>query len=191
MLLSSSIICSTGQALAANNIKTSSQGGGGAGIDNSKIRWARAFHDTVLGSGSVDLVDVELEILGDPYFMVDSGMGNYSAASTSQNETVDGTAEFQRSECDIILNFRTPIDYNEETGGMTFPEDTIPVDAFSGLYRVVQVTNVFNGGSFKQRLKLLRRRNQPQDISQTGTQDKAVKVTDATPEQTAYSPYKN
>jgi hypothetical protein len=186
-----SAISSTGQALAANNIKTSSQGSGGAGIDNSKIRWARAFHDTVLGSGSVDLVDVELEILGDPYFMVDSGMGNYSAASTSQNETVDGTAEFQRSECDIILNFRTPIDYNEETGGMTFPEDTIPVDAFSGLYRVVQVTNVFNGGSFKQRLKLLRRRNQPQDISQTGTQDKAVKVTDATPEQIAYSPYKN
>jgi uncharacterized membrane protein YeaQ/YmgE (transglycosylase-associated protein family) len=185
-----SAISNTGQVLTADNTKTSSQGGGGAGIDNNKIRWARAFHDSVLGSGSVDLVDVELEIIGDPYFMVDSGMGNYSAASTSQNETVDGTAEYQRSECDVILNFRTPIDYNEETGGLTFPEDTIPVDAFSGLYRVVQVTNIFNGGSFKQRLKLLRRRNQPQDISQTGTQDNAIKIIDATPEQTVYSPYK-
>lgn len=184
-----SAISSTGQVLAVDQLQTSTQGSGGAGIDNSKIRWARAFHDSVLGSGSMDLVDLELEILGDPYFIVDSGMGNYSAPAADTNITEDGTAEYQRSECDVIVNFRTPIDYNDVTGGMTFPEDTIPVDAFSGLYRVVQVTNIFNDGKFTQRLKLLRRRNQPEDINQPATSDKSNKVVDATPEQTAYSPY--
>jgi hypothetical protein len=35
----------------------------------------------------------------------------------------------------------------------------------------------------------LRRRNQERDIKQVPAQDKAVKVKDATPEQTVYSPY--
>lgn len=182
-------ISSTGQVLTATNNKTSTQGSGGSGIDNNAIRVARAFHDTVLGSGSMDLVELELEILGDPYFIVDSGMGNYSAPVVSTNETADGTLEYQRSECDVIVNFRTPIDYNENTGVMTFPEDTIPVDAFSGLYRVVQVANSFNNGQFKQRLTMLRRRNQPEDINQPATTDQANKIVDATPEQQVYTPY--
>ena len=185
-----SAISSTGQVLTAQNIKTSTQGSGGAGIDNNKIRFARSFHDSVLGSGSMDLVELELEILGDPYFIVDSGMGNYSAPAASTNETNDGTLEYQRSECDVIVNFRTPIDYNENTGTMTFPEDTIPVDAFSGLYKVVQVSNSFSNNLFKQRLTLLRRRNQPADINQPATTDQAIKVVDASQQQTVYSPYR-
>jgi hypothetical protein len=183
-----SAVSNTGHILQVDQLNTSSQGGGGAGIDNNKIRTARMFQDIIINS-SVDMVSLELEIFGDPYFIFDSGMGNYTAASSSLNETADGTIEYQRSEVDIIVNFRTPVDYDEDAGTMTFPEDTVPVDAFSGLYRVVQLTNLINDGRFTQRLTLLRRRNQEQDIQQTGTDDKAVKITDAQPSQVAATPF--
>jgi hypothetical protein len=181
-------ISSTGHILQVDQLQTSSQGGGGAGIDNNKIRTARMFQDIIINS-SVDMVTLEMEIFGDPYFIFDSGMGNYTAGAESMNETVDGTMEYQRSEIDIIVNFRTPVDYDEDKGTTTFPEDTVPVDAFSGLYRVVQLTNLIRDGKFTQRLTLLRRRNQEQDIKQTGTDDKAVKVTDAQPTQVASTPF--
>ena len=183
-----SAISSTGQVLAVDQLRTSSQGGGGAGIDNNKIRTARMFHDIIINS-DVDLVSLELEILGDPYYVFDSGMGNYTAKDIDQNETENGDIEYQRGETDILINFRTPVDYSEEIGTMVFPEDTVPVDAFSGLYRVTSLVNNFSNGRFTQRLTLLRRRNQERDIKQVASQDKAVKVTDATPQQQVYSPY--
>ena len=177
----------TGLTVQSFTNNTSSQGNGGAGIDNSKIRWARNFHDNILGSGSMDLVEVDLEIFGDPYYIVDSGMGNWTDSPGDLNSTASGQVEYQRSECDIILNFRTPIDYNPETGGMTFPEDTIPVQQFSGLYRVIQIINEIRGNKFTQTLKLLRRRGQPEDTNTTG--DNPVKVKDSTPTQNMASPY--
>lgn len=170
---------STGLATQVYVNSTSLQGGGGAGIDNSKTRWAKKFHDQILGSGSVDLVEVKLQIFGDPYFIVDTGMGNWTDQPDSLNETASGQIEYQRSECDIILNFRTPIDYNPETGGMIYPENTIPVSQFSGLYKVVAIENRFTGGTFTQELTLLRRRGQPEDTNNAGTTNQAIKVKDA------------
>jgi len=178
----------TGATVQSFNQSSSTQGGGGAGIDNSKIRWARQFHDNILGSGSMDLVEVDLEIFGDPYFIVDSGMGNWTDAPGDLNSTANGQIDYQRSESDIILNFRTPIDYNPETGGMIFPEDTIPVQQFSGLYRVTKITNEIKGNQFTQVLKLLRRRGQPEDTNTTG--DNPVKVKDSTDSQNMATPFK-
>jgi hypothetical protein len=184
----SSAISSTGQILQVDQVKLSTQGGGGAGIDNSKIRTARMFHDIIINS-NVDLVSLELEILGDPYFIFDSGMGNYTAKDIDANETENGDIEYQRGEVDIVVNFRTPVDYNDETGTMDFPEDTVPVDAFSGLYRVTNLVNQFRGGKFTQRLTLLRRRNQEIDTKVPASDDKAIKIKDASPQGTAYTPY--
>lgn len=182
-------ISSTGHVLQMDQLQTSSQGGGGAGIDNNKIRTARLFQDIIINS-SVDMVTLEMEIFGDPYFIFDSGMGNYTANSEGMNETVDGTMEYQRSEVDILVNFRTPIDYNDDNGSMIFPEDTVPVDAFSGLYRVIQLTNLIRDNKFTQRLTLVRRRNQEQDIKQTGTDANAIKITDAQPSQVSSNAFK-
>ena len=177
----------TGLPAQSYVINTSTQGNGGSGIDNSKIRWARNFHDNILGSGSMDLVEVDLEIFGDPYFIVDSGMGNWTDSPGDLNSTSSGQIDYQRSESDVLLNFRTPIDYNPETGGMIFPEDTIPVQQFSGLYRVTKITNEITNGQFTQTLKLLRRRGQPEDTSTTG--DNPVKVRDSQSNENMASPY--
>ncbi len=170
---------STGLATQAFVNSSSTQGGGGAGIDNSKIRWARTFHDQILGNGSVDLVEVKLEIFGDPYFIVDSGMGNWTDQPGDLNSTAGGQVDYQRSEVDVILNFRTPIDYNPDTGGMIYPEDTVPVTQFNGLYRVTAIENKIQRNMFTQELTLLRRRGQPEDTSTTGTADQVNKVKDA------------
>ena len=160
---------------------SSTQGSGGAGIDNSKIRWARQFHDQILGNGSVDLVEVRLEIFGDPYFVVDSGMGNWTDEAGDLNSTAGGQVDYQRSEVDVLLNFRTPIDYDTDTGGMIFSKDTVPVTQFSGLYRVTAIENRIQQNKFTQELTLLRRRNQPEDTNTSGTSDQANKVQDASP----------
>ena len=173
------------QQLSVSN--SSLQGAGGAGLDDSKVRIAKMFNDNIINS-FVDLVQLDLEILGDPYYIFDSGMGNFTAGQTDENTTANGSMEYQRSEVDVIVNFRTPIDYKDD-GNVLFPEDTIPVDSFSGLYRVTTLTNSFNNGQFTQRLKLLRRPNQPQDIKQSGTNDKTVKMTDANASQQSYTPY--
>lgn len=129
---------------------------------------AKNLHNTLLNS-DVDLITADLEIWGDPYYIPDSGVGNYTAAQgPSINITADGSIDHQRSEVDIIINFRTPIDYSTYSGLMEFPGDTIPVDSFSGLYKILGVTTIISGNKFTQSLNLVRRKNQSTDgISST------------------------
>lgn len=127
---------------------------------SAAINLAKNLHNTLLNS-DVDLITADLEIWGDPYYIPDSGVGNYTAGpGPSINITADGSIDHQRSEVDIIINFRTPIDYSTESGLMEFPGDTIPVDSFSGLYKILGVTTSISGNKFTQSLNLVRRKNQ-------------------------------
>ncbi len=139
----------------------------------------KGFNDAIVNS-NVDLVTANMTIWGDPYYITDSGMGNYSAKETEFfNLTSDTTMDYQSGQVDIRLNFRTPIDYNPDTGGMIYPEDTVPVTQFNGLYRVTAIENKIQRNMFTQELTLLRRRGQPEDTSTTGTADQVNKVKDA------------
>jgi methyl-accepting chemotaxis protein len=165
----------TGNADAGTTrISTSSEYGsanavGGVEVETAPIRNARQFHDAIL-NGQGDMVQLTMTILGDPYFLSDTGMGNYTAdLGPYTTVTADGTMDFQRTEIDIAVNFRTPLDYGSD-GFIEMLDDTIPVSPFSGLYKVVSVRNTFQGGEFRQELELVRRRNQDADLSSsTGT----------------------
>jgi hypothetical protein len=126
------------------------------------INLARQFQDSLMNS-NVDLITADLEIWGDPYFLPDAGMGNYTAArGPTITMNSDGVLDFQRNEIDIVLNFRTPIDYTNE-GNMQFPGDVLgtkAVKGFSGLYQVIRASSTISGNQFKQTLKLIRRKNQ-------------------------------
>lgn len=144
--------------------------GGGRGSNTTAVRIARDFHEALVNS-NVDLINIEMEIMGDPFFMADSGQGNYSALPNplfKKSLTIDNTPSHEQHEVLMKLNFRTPIDYKAD-GGMEFPSDTQPVKAFSGLYRVFQVSNIINGGQFKQILKAIRIANQENDTGTLGT----------------------
>jgi len=133
----------------------------GTEIDDQKIRIARQFHDAIVNS-DVDLVQLKLDIMGDPYYISDSGLGNYNSPNVGVlNINGDGAMAYQNSEVDILINFKTPIDYkDDDSGTMLFPEQTTKLTPFSGLYRVIFVRNSWQNNKFVQTLTLIRRPNQ-------------------------------
>ena len=171
-----------GGGIMRNSNTTAVMGGGGLGIDNDKLRVAAEFHTNVL-QGGVDLVILDLTIHGDPYFIADSGMGNYTAGIASLNETSDGTVNYQTSEVDILLTFKTIIDYNEN-GNVTFSV----VPAYSGLYKVTMLSNNWQGNKFSQTLKLIRRRLQDEQQISGGGEDNSV--TTAIPQEETQANYR-
>jgi hypothetical protein len=174
---------SSGGRKAADDHKVPTGNEGGGGNDNVAISVARQFNEAIINS-KADLLTMELSILGDPYYIADTGVGNYNAPPGSgPGITADGTMNYQSNEVDVVVNFRTPIDYRED-GTLEFPQDTVPVKAFSGLYRVLIVRNSFAGGKFQQVLELVRRPNQEEDIGVPGTPGPEGKLmTPAKPEE--------
>lgn len=131
---------------------TSTDRRGGGGAETQATRAARVFHDAIT-KGS-DMIQLNMEIWGDPYYITQSGLGNYTSKQASANLNTDGTANYQSGEVHITVNFRTPIDINQATGLYNFAgSKSAPVVQFSGLYRVLEVTSSFSNGAFKQTLK--------------------------------------
>jgi hypothetical protein len=122
---------------------------------------ARMFHNSFVSG--VDLMHASLTIKGDPYYLVDSGVGNYTAAGQKM-VTDDYTMFVSNGQIFVEVVFRNPIDY-ADNGIMTFYDDVKTangskiVNEFSGLYRVIRVTNKLANNRFEQVLELLR---QPQ-----------------------------
>jgi hypothetical protein len=145
-------------------VKPNSVDGGGP-VLHPESQIARDFNEALVNS-PVDLITVDLQIMGDPYYICDSGMGNYNALQVPGvlNINKDGTMEYENGEVDIELNFRTPIDYGQNY--MEFPGNgTAPVGQFSGLYQVIMCTNSFSNGQFTQTLQTIRRKQQPSDTN--------------------------
>lgn len=138
--------------------RSSFDGKGGGGAETNSTRVAKLFHDAL--TNGKDLVNLDLEIMGDPYFLATSGMGNYTSKETNYaNLTADGEVNYQNGEVDIVINFRTPIDINQMTGLYDFG-GAVAVNQFSGLYKVTNVTSTFNKGKFTQKLTGFRRQGQ-------------------------------
>lgn len=142
----------------ANEVGTDNLGGGG--LETGATRAARLFHNA-LTSGA-DMLNLDLKILGDPYFIAQSGQGNYTSKPLTHNLNEDGTVNYQGGEVDIVVNFRTPVDINQTSGLYDFGKASGSVAAlqFSGVYQVINVVSNFSGGQFTQTLSGPRRANQ-------------------------------
>lgn len=130
---------------------------GGSGEKTTEQNVAENFQRAFLSGNSADLVTVDLEILGDPYWIVDSGLSNYFAGATSETSQVtnDGTMNYESGNIYVYLTFRTPADINEKTGLYDF-SIAGKESPFGGIYRVNMCENIFQEGVWKQKLKLLR-----------------------------------
>lgn len=147
-----------------DTIKTRSGGKGGPSSDDPGTIAARQFHDAI--TEGADMVELDMEILGDPYYLGDSGMGNYSAQATNLSGlNADGGINYQDGNVYINVKFRNPIDINMNTGRYDFDGKLVP--QFSGLYMVTKVENMFKGGKFTQTLSL--NRMVGQDVKDTGS----------------------
>ena len=130
-----------------------------------------------------DMVNIRMEILGDPAWISQSQFIPLNAKSFAQGtgKGTDPDIDYWRAnrnriwndelrcyntdvaEPIILLNFRMPTDINDRTGVYELQSDQSA--AFSGLYRVVQVEHNFVDGRYTNSLHLTRFNNQGVDIS--------------------------
>ena len=110
---------------------------------------------------SMDMIDVKMDILGDLYFLSDSGINSNYLAEYGPNSQIkaDGAMNWEGSEIFIYITWRNPVEPNLGTtgkGGLyNFPNSGKPTP-FSGIYKVKSVENKFSGGVFTQTLDLAR-----------------------------------
>lgn len=137
---------------------------GGAGNDDVRAAIARDFHNAVINNNA-DLINIEFEILGDPYWLTDSGIANYYSVAALDNPavTIDGAMTYEGSDVYTYLYFATPIDIDDQTGLYKGIEES----PFSGIYKIVTVQSSFNDGIFKQKLSAIRMKGQPTDFDMT------------------------
>jgi hypothetical protein len=131
---------------------------GGSAGESQATRVAKMFHDAILNG--MDMMNISMDIVGDPFYIANSGMGNFSSPQTSLiNVTKDGQVNYQNGEVDIIINFRTPTDLDQITGTYKL-KNTKLAQEFSGLYKLTTITSKFRNGKFTQSIQGFRRTGQ-------------------------------
>lgn len=157
--------------------RTTTEGGGPT--DDRKSIIAKTFHEKLLNTPE-DMLSAEMEILGDPYFLISSGTANNTESKPGASNITDtGAMDYQNGEVDIILNFRTPVDIDPETGLADFSSTEV-AKGFSGLYQVISVMNKFSQGKYTQTLNMIRRPRQTEGGSgpelKEATKDEQYKI---------------
>jgi len=106
----------------------------------------KSMHDAVITN--TDMITCEIEILGDPYFLVTGGIGGGRPNLDDKAITKNGEAPYQVKDVHILLEFQNPKDVDSSSGNTSIE--------WSGVYRVQKVTSKFSDGLFTQRLKTVR-----------------------------------
>ena len=133
----------------------------------------KSMHDAIITN--TDMITCEIEILGDPYFLVTGGIGGTRPNLTDKSITANGEAPYQIRDVFILLQFQNPTDV-----------DSLKVNAknksveWSGIYRVQSAVSKFSDGLFTQRLKLVRIPGQWSNTSNTAIGPLSVNITDDT-----------
>ncbi len=156
-------VISAGTPLAIS--EDTNQRASGLDVDSPEVQVARQFNEKIVNS-NVDLLQLQLQIVGDTYYLPNSGMGNLVIADFRQrNKEIDfGSAEmdYLNKQVHVEVNFNTPVDINEDTGDMNLAtiqgaekKDNVKLGVFSAIYRVTKVRSEFQGGRFIQDLDLV------------------------------------
>lgn len=143
---------------------------GGASADDIDIRIARMFEEAILLD--TEMITLEMDILGDPYYLTPSGSFVLSHSPTAQGSMIknNGTMASEEGEVRVYVSFRTPIDAPVDGSLFIFPDSGIMESPFSGLYKIKSVKSKFAEGMFKQTLSLFRDRGQqPEDLKAVRT----------------------
>ena len=123
---------------------------GGTSGETIGSRAAKLFHDAMIKNE--EMQKITFEIIGDPYYISTSGLGNYTDTQLStKNITKDGSANYQNGEVHISINFRTPTDINQTTGLYNLKNSEL-CHQFSGLFQLLQVQHRFKSGKFTQEI---------------------------------------
>ena len=126
-----------------------------SGNADNKINYprSRTLFGSVVGnldSVNKEMMNIELEIRGDPYWLGHSNIEVNLNVPDNLNQLPEDFAEYVGGDNMFYLSFRSGQAPNEDTGLMEFTTNNQFVDGF---YSVVEVKNTFSNGRFTQVLK--------------------------------------
>ena len=123
----------------------------GSDEDNKTSMTQKSNYQLMNLENVTDLVNVELEIRGDPYWF---GRPRKVSNAKQKNIKQDFPDQYQGS-CHFLLDTRFGEEYSLDDGLI----HTDQLDIFAGMYQVIVVTSNFQQGVFKQYLKAIRMMN--------------------------------
>lgn len=129
----------------------------GLNDDNGQI--VNIFTQIMKNPGA-DLITTSLEILGDPFWMPQTTVSNQSLANNytgRMNTDINGAIITHESQPIFQINFKQPVDLNDETGLFDKLQD---VHGFKGLYRAIVAEHRFEAGVYTCVLDAVRIKNQ-------------------------------
>jgi len=148
---------------ASNSAVQRSGGNANQPSDDPYYKLARNMHEAVINS-KASMITGEIEILGDPFYLVTGGIGNNNPTPALKNGVIEsvgeGEAPYNYGQLFINIEFRNPIDIDPVTGEMFFDPQQVP---FSGVYSVNTVNSSFREGKFTQKLQIIRAAGRLQD----------------------------
>jgi hypothetical protein len=104
-----------------------------------------------------DMINLNLKIIGDPHFIKqDDFFYNFNTDTTTSALTPNGSLWMDGSELYIRVIFRSPVDYDDITG-LAIPNlssNKYSYSEFSGIYKLMKVSNEFRAGKFEQTLEM-------------------------------------
>lgn len=125
---------------------------------------AKGMHQAILEN--VDQCQAEIEIFGDPFYLVTNGSGNQRLTLNADGSCGDGEAAAYMGDVHILITFRNPIDIDTDSGFAFFDNRSA---LYSGVFRVLTVKSSFRAGEFSQKLELIRMPYQLEDTNQQPT----------------------
>jgi hypothetical protein len=167
----------TGPQSAANITAVQNRSGGQTQL-SPYYAMAQALHNSIISDTSSNMITGELDILGDPVYLVTGGLGNNSPTSEEGSPRLSDTGEAQFTYGDVLvnINFRNPIDIGPD-GMYQFDSKLLP---FSGVYMITTCKSTFKDGQFKQTLNIVRQPGQaiPTEDPENTPQSATTPITD-------------
>lgn len=151
-------------------------------VVDAKTLIVNNFMNDVFNTGA-DLVELNLEIIGDPAYIATHDLRHAVLASQGMPAMDPETRSLNPDrEWHLTVEFRNPVDINEKTGlyeGFGFNDEGVAIvtaPTMSGIYRAVEVTSKFNNGMFTQNLKCIRERLQTASLADDKEKDPSKNV---------------
>jgi len=130
----------------------------GGGITSKQMAAADATK-SLLTESQGDMINVQLQIIGDPLFIKQDDVFYQKQMEKSKFKnnkiTPNGSFITDGGETYIQLEWKTPVDIDQSTGLVKY-EERYQNSLFNGMYKVIMVENTFRDGMFTQNLDCIR-----------------------------------
>lgn len=104
-----------------------------------------------------DMINIKMKILGDPHFIKqDDLFFGQTYLDEPGQFTINNSLWMDRGELYVFLNFESPVDYDETKGFADVANSPYRYSEFNGVYKIVQIDNIFSRGKFEQTLDLVK-----------------------------------